>query len=628
MADEVSDFESRLLWADAQLDVARQGFACPIVLGKPLGMVLNPDGLVTKVVPEGQAEVGGITPGCRVLTAGGQAARSLPELKAAVAAAKARGDADCPVVFQDPRRTASLAAAAAALRSQVAEARRQAAAAEAEAAARAAAEEAAKASAVAEAHARARSEAASAAAARQAAAAAAREARGREVEDHQRRRAAAQAAQAAREAEKAAARRSADEARARELEALRAASEAASAAAAADEGVVEMRRLKAAQHAAEHAAAVAAAAEEARQWRVVKARRKEREKRDRAAAKAAAAEALLPERQRLVKQCARAEAEASKARTGGLTCTVFLSKPLGMVLNPDGLVTKVVPEGQAEAGGITPGCRVLTAGGQVAGSLPELKAAVAAAKARGEVDLAVVFVDLRKAAVSAAEAGRLRSLISALDHADAVAAAEEAARQAVAQEVKAREVEATNELTRQLVHACKHHVEFGAWVVGELVGELCAGYAAVDREEERTEAAGAALVVVDLLAELCGEAAADAASLELERERAAGAAARACVDAICAEVALGLAAECASDRFETERSSGFAAKCCRDAVLAELLGEVLAEVAACEQAGAAAEERAAAALAEDLLAEVRAGMRELSWRVSCVLHFHEWKPYA
>ena len=114
--------------AKESLAAASAGFEFKLQLASKMGMGVNPDGVVSKVVEGGQAEAGGVRPGCRILEANGAAAATLEELKTALAACKASGASECTLKFADPRQLARAASEVAGAKSALAAAVAEAAA--------------------------------------------------------------------------------------------------------------------------------------------------------------------------------------------------------------------------------------------------------------------------------------------------------------------------------------------------------------------------------------------------------------------------------------------------------------------------------------------------------------------
>jgi TPR repeat protein len=144
----------------------------------------------------------------------------------------------------------------------------------------------------------------------------------------------------------------------------------------------------------------------------------------------------------------RAEAEVLSARTG-LDAVLDLNLKLGMVVNPNGQVSKVTSNCQAEALGISPGCRIVSVGDTQVSSLPQIKAAIAKAKKNGLTSAPLYFYDPRRYARASAQLAKLRSDASA-NAAEAALEAEKAAEKAKLKfEEEARQLAAMNELRRE-----------------------------------------------------------------------------------------------------------------------------------------------------------------------------------
>ena len=114
----------------------------------------------------------------------------------------------------------------------------------------------------------------------------------------------------------------------------------------------------------------------------------------------------------------RGEAEAFAAAAPSAVALSLL-RPLGMVVNPSGQVSKVSSGGQAEALGLSPGCVVVGLGGNAVGSLAELKCAVAAAKSHGLASVALAFRDPKRLARASATLSQLKARAAKLAHAAA-----------------------------------------------------------------------------------------------------------------------------------------------------------------------------------------------------------------
>jgi hypothetical protein len=83
-------------------------------------------------------------------------------------------------------------------------------------------------------------------------------------------------------------------------------------------------------------------------------------------------------------QLASAEKEAFEASVG-TGCALDVNTPLGMVVNPDGRICKIVPGGQAEKMGLFVGCQIIGADDSPVNTLIELKAVIQKYKERIKV---------------------------------------------------------------------------------------------------------------------------------------------------------------------------------------------------------------------------------------------------
>jgi hypothetical protein len=135
-ASPVTVEEASKALADAQavLVEAQKGFDFRMDLSQKIGMVVNPNGEVSKVTPDGQADTSGVSVGCHVIEANGEPTTTLEALKAALAAAKGAGLAELMVRFEDPKRAALAAVGVGRAKVTLANAEAAEAAAEADAA--------------------------------------------------------------------------------------------------------------------------------------------------------------------------------------------------------------------------------------------------------------------------------------------------------------------------------------------------------------------------------------------------------------------------------------------------------------------------------------------------------------
>jgi TPR repeat protein len=108
------DLEERLRTEAASIK-AKDGKQARLSLRRPLGMVLNPNGTVGTVKPDGQATAAGLSGGCRILRVGDVPVTSLEEIKAEIGARKSGGHEEVVVHFVDPKTVAKTTAASAAL---------------------------------------------------------------------------------------------------------------------------------------------------------------------------------------------------------------------------------------------------------------------------------------------------------------------------------------------------------------------------------------------------------------------------------------------------------------------------------------------------------------------------------
>ena len=95
-------------------------------------------------------------------------------------------------------------------------------------------------------------------------------------------------------------------------------------------------------------------------------------------------------------------------------CSITFGRPLGMVINPDGVVSKVTAGGQAEAGGIRTGCRIIAVDGAPVDCLDDLKEIIAACKTHGDDGCCLFYTDVGRSAVIKAEVARSKAEASAL----------------------------------------------------------------------------------------------------------------------------------------------------------------------------------------------------------------------
>jgi hypothetical protein len=131
---------------------------------------------------------------------------------------------------------------------------------------------------------------------------------------------------------------------------------------------------------------------------------------------------MVDEARKFVKEAEVALASARK----GFELSLSLAQPLGLVVNPDGVVSKTT--GQGEKMGC--GCRIIEAGNDFIASVHDLKAAIAAYKLKGEKEITLVYRDPVREAKAIAEASRRRAALAAAlakEAADEATRAEEAA---------------------------------------------------------------------------------------------------------------------------------------------------------------------------------------------------------
>ena len=108
--------------AEAELEASQSGSTFQLNLKKKMGMVVNHDGTISKVVDGGQAEISGVHAGCKITGLGGLEVTSLDELKAAIKTRKSCGDTECELIYNNPRRFASARARAASSKASLAKA--------------------------------------------------------------------------------------------------------------------------------------------------------------------------------------------------------------------------------------------------------------------------------------------------------------------------------------------------------------------------------------------------------------------------------------------------------------------------------------------------------------------------
>jgi len=139
-----------------------------------------------------------------------------------------------------------------------------------------------------------------------------------------------------------------------------------------------------------------------------------------------------------------------------LTFILDLTKPLGMVINPDGAISSV--KGQALALGLEAGCHLLALNDTPAPTLDVFKAAVASAKSEGDEDATLSVRNVKRDAACAAHLGRLKAeasqaaaITSAQRHAAAEKSRKVSAKAAivVAQESAAARTRAEDEATNR-----------------------------------------------------------------------------------------------------------------------------------------------------------------------------------
>jgi len=132
----------------------------------------------------------------------------------------------------------------------------------------------------------------------------------------------------------------------------------------------------------------------------------------------------------------------------GSEFTLDLAGKMGMVVNPDATVSKIVEGGQADNNGVRPGCKIVWAGDGEISSLDELKRTVSSSKAQGQVALSVFFKDPRRLVKARAEEARLKAAVSKAAAEAAGREAEEAQLRAEQEAAAARAVAETNEKAR------------------------------------------------------------------------------------------------------------------------------------------------------------------------------------
>jgi len=164
-----------------------------------------------------------------------------------------------------------------------------------------------------------------------------------------------------------------------------------------------------------------------------------------------------------------AEAELAYATAlQGLSFALNLSHKMGMVVNPNGEISKVTDGGQAAMAGVRPGCRLLNAGGSKITSLADLKQAIAIAKAAATSiteseegvsshSLEVVLSDPRRVAKTAAEVARLKAAQADTIAAEAIAIAAESAQRAETEARRVEELRAENAAANEKAHEAAAH---------------------------------------------------------------------------------------------------------------------------------------------------------------------------
>jgi len=124
---------------DAEIAVlqSREPLQGTLKLDAPLGMVVNPNGQVSKVTSGKQVALLGLEPGCTIFALNEIPTTTLAALKSAIASLKSQGDVKACLKWQDPKRAVTAAAHLARLKSEASQ-RAATIAAETEAAAAAA----------------------------------------------------------------------------------------------------------------------------------------------------------------------------------------------------------------------------------------------------------------------------------------------------------------------------------------------------------------------------------------------------------------------------------------------------------------------------------------------------------
>lgn len=106
------------------------------------------------------------------------------------------------------------------------------------------------------------------------------------------------------------------------------------------------------------------------------------------------------------------QAEAVAAR-GGVECVIDLAQKVGMVINPDGLISSVTARGQADRIGIRAGCRIFEADGREVSSLADFKGVVDELKGKGMTTCKIKYRDFKILAATAANAAKQRAAAAA-----------------------------------------------------------------------------------------------------------------------------------------------------------------------------------------------------------------------
>jgi hypothetical protein len=136
----------------------------------------------------------------------------------------------------------------------------------------------------------------------------------------------------------------------------------------------------------------------------------------------------------------------------GSEFTLDLSGKMGMVVNSDATVSKIVEGGQADNSGVRLGCKIVWAGDGEILSLDDLKRAISSSKAQGQVALSVLFKDPRRLVKARAEEARLKAAVSK-------AAAEAAGREAEAAQLRAEQEAATARAVAEANEKVRHDAE-------------------------------------------------------------------------------------------------------------------------------------------------------------------------